>query len=163
LRAIGAGRRQVLASVVAESSAVGLLAAAVGYGVGVALASVLAGLFVPGARAVVEPRSAAGCLAVGTLVAIAAAFVPAPPASRVAAMRDVAIDVSHRSVVRVLSGVAVLGAGVAALAATAAARRGARPAGLDPVKLSGAGMVAVLLALVVLGPIVARPVALALG
>src|SRR5262245_29109723 len=156
LRAVGAGRRQVLGSVVAESSAVGLLAAAVGYGVGVALASVLAGLFVPGAQAVVEPRSAAVCLAVGTLVTMASAFVPALRASGVppvAAMRDVAIDVSHRSVVRVLFGAAVLAAGVAALAATAAARRGARPAGLDPVKLSGAGMVAVL---IVLAPVVAR-------
>src|SRR4029450_3591037 len=63
LRAIGASRRQVLVATVAESAVVGLLASLVGYAVGVGIASLLARAFVPGARAVVVPRSFAASLA----------------------------------------------------------------------------------------------------
>ncbi len=163
LRAIGASRRQVLVAVVAESAVVGLLASLVGYGVGVGIASLLAGAFVPGARAVVVPRSFAASLAVGTLVTAASAFVPAARASSVppvAAMRDVAIDTSHRSWWRIAFGLLL---GVAGGAALAAGTADARVAGLSPLELSGAGMLGVFLALIVLGPVVARPVALTLG
>jgi len=163
LRAIGAGRGQVLASVAGESFVVGLVASLVGYGLGVVLASLLAGLFVPGARAVVLPRSFAASLAVGTLVTVASAALPAARAARVppvAAMRDVAIDHSHRSGRRLALGLAVALAGAVGLVA---ATRGRTVAGLTPIKVAGAGMVAVFLALIVLGPVVARPVALALG
>src|SRR4029453_12609231 len=85
LRALGASRRQVVGAVVIESFVVGLLAALVGYGLGVALASVLAGTFVPGAQAVVVPRSFAVCLAVGTVVTVLSALIPAARASRVPA------------------------------------------------------------------------------
>jgi putative ABC transport system permease protein len=163
LRAVGASRRQVLASVVGESAVVGLLAALVGYGLGVALASLLAGLFVPGARAVVLPRSLAASLTVGTLVTMASASIPAARAAKVppvAALRDVAIDTSHRSVLRLALGLAVAAAGLAGVVAAAG---GSNVAGLTPIKLAGAGMVAVFVALIVLGPLVARPGALALG
>jgi len=78
----------------------------------------------------------------------------------VAAMRDVAIDVSHRSGRRLALGLVLGGLGGAALAASTAK---ASVAGFTPLKVSGAGMLAVFLALIVLGPVVARPVALALG
>ena len=71
LRALGAGRGQVLISVVVESLLVGVLASVVGYGVGVVLATALTGAFVPGTAPVILPQSAALALGVGTLVTMA--------------------------------------------------------------------------------------------
>ncbi|HET8620420.1 MAG TPA: FtsX-like permease family protein, partial [Acidimicrobiales bacterium] len=163
LRALGAGRGQVLGAVVVESLLVGVVASLVGYGGGVSLATGLAGAFVPGAEAVVRPRSLVVALAVGTLVTMASAVVPAARASRVppvAAMRDVAIDTSHRSLGRVVLAVALGAAGGAALAAGASGRE---VGGQSPLRLSGLGMLGVFLALIVLAPVAARPAALVLG
>ena len=163
LRALGAGRGQVLGAVVVESLLVGVVASLVGYAGGVSLATGLAGAFVPGAEAVVRPRSLVVALAVGTLVTTASAVVPAARASRVppvAAMRDLAIDTSHRSLGRVVLAAALGAAGGATLAAGAAGRE---VGGQSPLRLSGLGMLGVFLALIVLAPVAARPAALVLG
>jgi putative ABC transport system permease protein len=163
LRALGAGRGQVLGAVVVESLLVGVVASLVGYAGGVSLATGLTGAFVPGAEAVVRPRSLVVALAVGTLVTTASAVVPAARASRVppvAAMRDVAIDTSHRSLGRVVLAAALGAAGGATLAAGAAGRE---VGGQSPLRLSGLGMLGVFLALIVLAPVAARPAALVLG
>jgi putative ABC transport system permease protein len=163
LRALGASRAQVLGSVVIESFVVGVIASGVGFVAGVALAGLLAGAFVPGASAVVLPRSFVVAVTVGIVVTVASAFLPAARASRVppvAAMRDVAIDSSHRSLGRVvlggllgLAGAAALGAGIA----------GETVRGQSPLRLSGAGMLGIFVAMIVLGPIVARPASLGMG
>ena len=163
LRALGAGRGQILGAVVVESLLVGVLASVVGYAGGVALASGLAGRFVPGAEAVVQPRSLVVALAVGTVVTVSSALFPAARASRVppvAAMRDVAIDTSHRSRGRLALAAALGVAGAVTLAAGSAGRD---VGGQSPLRVSGLGMLGVFLALIVVAPIAARPAALVLG
>src|ERR687894_406548 len=163
LRAIGAGRGQVLTSVVIESLLVGVVASVVGYGAGVVLATVLTGAFVPGTSPVILPLSAAIALTVGTAVTMASALFPAARASRVppvAAMRDVAIDTSHRSLGRLVVGVLLGLAGGGALGAGVA---GMTVRGQSPLRLSGGGMLALFIAAIVLGPIAARPASLGLG
>jgi putative ABC transport system permease protein len=163
LRALGASRTQVLGSVVIESLVVGVVASAVGFGLGIALAGVLAGAFVPGTGAVVQPRSFLVAVSVGIVVTVVSAFFPAARAARVppvAAMRDVAIDTAHRSVGRLvlggllgLAGAVALGAGIA----------GTTVRGQSPLRLSGGGMLGVFVALIVLGPIAVRPASLGMG
>jgi putative ABC transport system permease protein len=163
LRALGASRRQILAAVVVESVLVGVLASLVGYGLGVSLAAGLAGRFVPGAEAVIQPRTLLVALGVGTVATVASAVFPAARASRVppvAAMRDVAIDTSNQS--RLRAGVA-LALGVEGAALVVMGATGGELAGQSPLRLSGFGMLGVFLALIVLAPVVARPAALALG
>jgi len=163
LRALGASRRQILAAVVVESVLVGVLASLVGYGLGVSLAAWLAGRFVPGAEAVIQPRTVLVALGVGTVATVASAVFPAARASRVppvAAMRDVAIDTSNQSRLRV--GLA-LALGVEGAALVVMGATGGELAGQSPLRLSGFGMLGVFLALIVLAPVVARPAALAMG
>jgi putative ABC transport system permease protein len=163
LRAIGASRFQVLAALVSESLVVGVVASLVGYLAGVALAAALVGAFLPGASATVLPRSFVVAVAVGTASTVVSALVPAARASRVppvAALRDVAIDTSHRSVVRVAAGVVLGLAGAAALAAGIAGRT---VRDQPPLRVSGAGMLCLFLGMIVLGPVAARPASLRLG
>jgi putative ABC transport system permease protein len=163
LRAIGASRTQMLVSIVLESLVVGALASLVGYALGVLLAATLAGIFVTGAEVVMLPRSGVLALAVGTVVTVTSAFFPAARAARVppvAAMRDVAIDVSHRSPVRMVLGGALALAGVAALGAGVS---GHTVRDQSPLRLSGGGMLALFLATIVLAPVAARPASLGIG
>lgn len=163
LRAIGASRPQVLVSVVIESLLVGIIASLVGYVLGVALAGTLAGAFVPGSSAVILPRSFGAAVAVGTVVTVLSASFPAARASKVppvAAMRDVAIDTSHRSIGRLLAGGL---AGVVGLGALGAGIAEVEVQGQSPLRASGVGMLCLFVAMIVLGPIAARPASLGMG
>lgn len=158
VRAVGATRAQTLRSVLIESLVVGACASLVGYGIGVGLAQVLSNLFVEDAASlVIQPGSAALALGVGIAVTTASASVPAWRASRVppvAAMRDIAIDVTYRSIGRMAVGAAVLILGVAAMVW-----------GLDEgdIQMVGAGIFFVFLSLVVVGPVAARPATIVVG
>ncbi len=97
LRTLGATRRQVLGSVMAEAVVVSLLATAVGIVAGLGFASVLLALFdavgfgLPSSNLTVAPRTVAICLAVGVGVTLAAALAPGLRATRVppiAAVRE---------------------------------------------------------------------------
>jgi putative ABC transport system permease protein len=97
LRAIGASKAQITWSVVGEALILGLVGGLFGIGVGIAVAlglRSLLGLFgaeLPPGDLVVEPRTIAIGLTVGTVVTVLAAFFPARRASQVppvAAMRD---------------------------------------------------------------------------
>lgn len=151
LRAVGAGRRQVLWTVLLESLLVGLLGALVGYALGVGLARLLSQLMIPDAALTLLPTSFLVAMLVGTLVTTASAFFPAYRASKippVAAMRDVAIDTSAGSRVRFVVGVIVLLLGIGSLVGGAAGGEG---------QLLGLGMFLIFVAFVILGPIAARP------
>ena len=158
LRAVGATRRQVLGSILLESVSVGVLASVVGYLLGVGLALLLSGIIIDeDVSLVFRPASIIIALAVGTLITATSAFVPAWRGSRtppVAAMRDVAIDTSHRSTARLLLGLLVIAAGVVSLV------QGLRDAGIE---VAGVGIFLVFLGLVILGPVAARPAAAVLG
>ena len=163
LRALGAGRGQVLTSVVLESLVVGVVASLLGYALGVLLARTLSGAFLPGAVAAVRPAAFVLSASVGTVVTVVSALVPAARASRippVAAMRDVAIDRSDRSIGRVVLGVLL---GVPGVAAIVAAVAGRSVGGLSPLRLAGVGMLCGFVAMIVAGPLAARPASLGLG
>ena len=97
LRMVGAARRQVLGSVLIEALALGLGASIIGIAAGFGLAAGLNAIFVamdlelPASGTVFEARTAIVALLVGTLVTLAAGFLPARRATKiapVAALRD---------------------------------------------------------------------------
>ncbi|HWD75226.1 MAG TPA: FtsX-like permease family protein [Solirubrobacteraceae bacterium] len=97
LRTLGASRRQVLRSILAESLVLGLVASAVGLLVGLALAQGLFALFnavgltLPSSGTVVKGRTIIVALLVGVLVTVLASLRPAMRATRVepiAAVRE---------------------------------------------------------------------------
>ncbi len=166
LRAIGAGRGQVLRSVLVEAVAVGLVACVAGLGLGVGMSFGLrellaqVGVDIPSGPTVITGATVVTAVTVGVIVTLASAIAPAVRASRVApiaALRDVAIDRSHLSSARAFSGVAITAAGVLAAAAGIAAD------GQGALRLLGLGAVTTVLGVFVLGPVLARPVLRVLG
>ncbi|MEA2704758.1 MAG: putative transport system permease protein, partial [Actinomycetota bacterium] len=165
LRAIGASRAQVVRSVVFESMAVGVVASAAGLGVGVLMSFGLrallsaVGLEMPSGSIVIAPSTVITAFAVGTTITVISALWPAVRSSRVkpiAALRDVAIDVSGSSIARTAAGLAVLGLGVASFTA------GILGAG-SALALIGFGTVATIIGVFVLGPVIALPLMHVLG
>jgi putative ABC transport system permease protein len=90
LRMVGAGRRQVLGSVLVEALVLGLLASVAGVVAGLGLAKALDALFdsmdiaLPDAGTVFATRTIVVAMLVGTLVTLAAGLIPAWRATRVA-------------------------------------------------------------------------------
>ncbi|CAN5521705.1 ABC transporter permease [soil metagenome] len=163
LRALGASRRQVMASVLGEALVVGLLASGLGLlaGIGVAsgLKSLLSGFGIdlPATGLVVAPATVVISILVGVIVSIGSAVFPARRASRIspmAAMRDVAVDTSGRSGRRVVIGLVITALGSASIAAGLI--------GGDPIPV-GLGAVLVFVGVAVLGPVIAVPVTRVLG
>jgi putative ABC transport system permease protein len=166
LRTVGASRWQVLRSVVLEAFVVGLVAAAVGLVAGIGLSFGLrallgaVGLDIPSGSLVIATSTIVTSLVVGVVVSVLSAIVPAFQASKVrpiAALRDVAIDRSGVSKVRVAAGTVVTGLGVTSFAL------GAVASGSGALPLIGLGAMAVIVGLLVLGPVLVRPVLRVLG
>ena len=90
LRTLGASRRQVLRSVVLEGLVLGVVASAIGLGLGVLLAKGLTALFravdleMPQAAMVFQTRTAVVAMLTGTLVTLVASVWPAVRATRIA-------------------------------------------------------------------------------
>ncbi|NIL57450.1 ABC transporter permease [Salinispora arenicola] len=121
MRAVGAGRRQIIGSVVVEAVAVGLLASVLGLGAGVGVGALLAYVFgsITGgldlAGIAVPPAAVIGAFGVGLVITVVAALLPALRAARIppiAAMQDVATPD------RPLTKVTVAGAAVTSIGAT---------------------------------------------
>ncbi|HEY1855140.1 MAG TPA: FtsX-like permease family protein [Solirubrobacterales bacterium] len=89
LRTLGASRRQILASVLVEAVAIGLVGAILGIGGGFVVALGLNALFealgidLPTTSLVLEARTVIVALLVGVVVTVVAAFVPALRSTRV--------------------------------------------------------------------------------
>lgn len=161
LRAIGASRRQVLASTLLESTLVGIVSAAIGAGVGIALGSGLLSLMdaigfgLPTDGTVVTTTTLVISIVAGLVITVIGGVAPAWRASSVAplaALRDVAVDDSDSSRIRI--GVGLLISAVGAVLVVTAGAEIPRAAG---------GAVAILVGMLLLGPAVARPVAGLLG
>lgn len=165
LRALGASGPQVIGSVLAEAVVVGAIASGAGFGLGIALARFLlwllpsVGLTVPSAALVVIARTLVVSGLVGVGVTTLAAVYPAVRAARtppVAAIGDLRLATGAGPTVwRSVIGAVVIGAGVAILVEGVYG-------GLDTnyaVAVAFLGGFVVFLGLVVLGPLLARPLA----
>jgi len=92
LRALGASRRQVLLSLTGEALAMGVLASLVGLAAGLGVASAVNQLFkamkidIPHSGLVLQPRTVIVALAVGVVVTLLSAVLPAARATRVPPM-----------------------------------------------------------------------------
>jgi putative ABC transport system permease protein len=164
LRALGASRRQVTAATLTEASAVALTASAAGLAGGIGIAAGLQALFpaigfpFPEGALVVGPVSLLLPLAVGVVVCLGSALLPAVRAGRtapLAALRETAVDASGASCTR-----AVAGTGLAALA-LAVTLTGVLVT--PSVWLAGTGAVLALVAFVVLGPVASSAAVRVLG
>ncbi|MGW1086968.1 ABC transporter permease [Streptomyces sp. NPDC002596] len=153
LRALGASRRQVLGSTLVEATAVGVLASAAGLAGGIGIAAGLQALFpavgfpFPDGALVISGISLLLPLAVGVLVCLGSALLPAVHAGRtapLAALRETAVDDSAASRTRAVTGVLLLLAALGAILIGVLAHPSVWP--------SAAGAVLALTAFVVLGP-----------
>jgi putative ABC transport system permease protein len=164
LRTLGAGRRQVFRSVLAEAALVGTIAALAGAGIGVGLSKGLVALFsgfglsLPVTGLVVPLWQLALAAGAGLAVTLVAAIAPASRATRVApvqALRDAVPAPVGFSSRRLAGGLAVTTAGVALVLAGLSS--GAA------VALTGAGAFATFIGITVLAPLVSRPLARVIG
>lgn len=161
LRSLGATRRQLLASVLAEALALGIAASGLGLLCGVAIAGLLKGVFdsfgfaLPAGGLVISATTVIASVVVGIGVTVGAGLVPALRAARIppiAALRSAAVETTpslHRPLM-VGSGFAAVGAILLAAGVTAPA---------NGVRWVGLGALLVTVAVVVLGPVAARAVA----
>jgi putative ABC transport system permease protein len=164
-RALGAVPRQVMTSVLFESALVGLVASLGGLVLGLGLAALLkvvlagVGLKLPPTALVIAPRTVIVSLLVGTLITVVAAVSPARRASRVApieALREsIAPSASLRR--RVIVGSLVTLAGIASLLG-----------GLfgdisNAAAVVGLGAAFTFIGVAMLSPLVAYPLAEAIG
>ncbi len=160
LRAVGAGRRQITLSVLAEALLVGLTASIGGLLAGIGIASGLKALLngpweanLPDGPLVIAPSTVIGSLAVGVVVTVLAALLPSVRASRiapVAAMSSVEQPATQKSLlVRNTVGLLFAAIGAGGLLGGAAGKS---------VKLVGLGAGALMIGVFVLTPLLSRPV-----
>jgi len=166
LRAVGANRRQVMASVLGESLVIGLVASVAGVVAGTGLAIVLKaglaalGAALPATGLVVSTRTVVVGLTVGTVITVISAISPARRAARippVAALQDVAAEPRRPSVRRTARGAILTVGGAAVLGVGLFGHTANR------VLLVGAGAAAVFIGIEILGPFIARPASRLLG
>ena len=166
LRALGASRRQVTRSVLLEALVIGVVGSTLGLLLGFALAIGLRALFgnfgldLSGTPLVFEWTTGVIGYAVGIVVTLIAAYLPARRASRiapVAAMRDdIALPESSLRR-RMIVGVALtlLGAGMMTAGLVGEGNTGA--------SMVGIGVLGVLLGVALMSPVLGRPVLQGLG
>jgi putative ABC transport system permease protein len=170
LRTLGATRRQVLGTILAEAALIGILASlaglAAGYGFAIAINALFEaiGIDLPSTSPVLLARTVVVALLVGVVVTMAGALVPALRATRVApveALREAAVPTvdRRRRAVTVLAVLAT--AAGAALVAVSLLGNGddadARVAG------AGGGAVLLVLGIALLSPRLVRPAARLVG
>lgn len=168
LRALGADRRQVRRSVLTEALLLGLVGSTLGLAAGIGLAAGLIrlmsafGMNLKSTEMVIGWATPVAAYVVGVGVTFVAAYLPARRAAGVSPMAALT-DAEVAGVGRPLRLRAVVGAivgalGVAALAGCARATKTAPAA-----SLLGVGVVLTLIATVIAGPLLVRPVIRVLG
>jgi putative ABC transport system permease protein len=159
LRALGAGRPQVLGSVLLEAGLVGAVAAVLGIGAGILLSHAIltgisaTGVQLPNASVVVSTKTVVFSMTIGIAVTLLASLLPALRATQVAplaALRDVAVDRSNLSRFRIVAGIVCSSLGCWFL--SAAWRTGGSTNAIPSVGV-GAGLLVV--GFLVVGPVLA--------
>ncbi|WP_084960619.1 ABC transporter permease [Thermoactinospora rubra] len=170
LRCIGAGRGQVFGSVLLESAVVGLISSAaglaVGYGLGALALAVLGALDTPlptDAAASLSMRTIVLGLAIGLVVTVAAAVLPARAATRVAPVAALRTQVEEQTfrtgVLRAVFAALFVAAGLGVTAWGVTMRPGERTSLLTVM----AGGALTFLAVLILGPVLVKPLSAAVG
>jgi putative ABC transport system permease protein len=166
LRALGASRRQIQISVLAEALVIGLVASVVGIGVGFLLSFGLRAILdaigggLPSTAAVVLPRTLLVGVAIGTLVTLVAGLAPARRASRVSpieALRESEGGPTASLRRRIIVGGVVTAAGAAALL------YGLFGGPSQAALIVGVGAALTFVGVAILSPLVARPIAGIIG
>jgi putative ABC transport system permease protein len=160
LRALGASRGQVTRSVLGEALVVGLFGATIGLAAGYGIAAGLRALFgsfgltLDGSLVLATDTVLWG-YAVGVLVTLVSAYVPARRAARmppVAAMRDDVVAAQRGLRRRTAVGALLAAVGIAALVAGTLSDDGGTGA-----SLVGVGALALIVGAIALSPVLARP------
>ena len=163
VRAIGAGRRQVLGSVVIEAAVLGVVAAATGVVAGIGVAAGLTKLFetfgleFPDSDLVIATRTIVWSMVTGVGVTIGSALLPARRGASVApveAMREASTEAPGVPIRRTVVGLVAAVAGVALLI-LGGADGNARTVGF--------GCALAFVGALALGPVLVRPVVAALS
>jgi putative ABC transport system permease protein len=168
LRCLGASRRQVMTSVLLESLIVAVVASLVGLGLGVLIANGLKALLtsilnfdLPTTGTVFLWRTVLVSLAVGIVVTLLAALLPARKATRVppvaALQPETAFAPTHFRKRRIVLGVLVTLVGIALLLAGLFQNEGNRLVNV------ASGAVIVFFGVAILSPLIARPLARLIG
>ena len=164
LRVVGAGRGQILRSVLAEAAITGLVASAIGLGLGVLAALGLKallkgfGITLPSAPLVFEARTVVASIAVGVGVTLLSAVAPARRAVRIPPIAALAEHVEDTAQAHPQE--RLIGGGTALFIALIAIVKGVlKPA----IGLVGLGALAGFIAAVLLLPLFAGPLAGGLG
>ena len=163
LRAVGATGRQIRSAVLAEAAVTGIVASAIGIVAGLGVANSIKALMsalgvkIPIGTLVITTATVSVSMIVGVVITITSAVMPARRAAKVppiAALRDIAQDRSAVSKRRVIIGTTSTALAVVALLM-----------GLNAgnAKVVGIGALGLFLAVSILGPVLARPVAAVLG
>ena len=166
LRALGASRRQVTRSVLGEAFLVGLVGGLIGMAAGLLIAMGLKaafaafGLEIETGALAFRSRTAVWSLLIGVVVTVVSAYLPARRASRiapVAAMRD-DVAMPQRSLRwRTIGGLVLTAGGIAALMGSLSA------GGQRAASLVGLGVLLTIVGVIVLSPVLSRPVIGAFG
>ncbi|MFE6104644.1 ABC transporter permease [Streptomyces laurentii] len=162
MRAVGASRKQITRSVLAEAGLVGLVASVIGFGLGIGLAAGLRSamsafdLKVPAGDLVIGTTPLVSALAVGILVTMLAAWLPGRRAAKippVAAMSSVhAVATTKSLVVRNTIGAILTGLGAGGILLGVA-----KGGGTGRTFIAGGAFLA-LLGVIVLIPLLSRPI-----
>ena len=166
MRAVGASRRQVIGSVLLEAIVIGLLASVLGLAAGIGVGALLAWLFGQMAGGLglagigVPPAAVISSFAVGLIVTLVAAVLPALRAARippVAALQDAAIPDKP------LTKLTITGSAILAVGATALALGLSGNAGDATLWTVLGGVLVSFIGVALLTPLLARPVVSVLG
>ncbi|MEV8314987.1 FtsX-like permease family protein [Streptomyces sp. NPDC059900] len=164
LRAIGAGRRQVVRSLLLEALLIGLAASAAGFLLGLGIAAVLpdvlgaGGDTLPDGPLVIGARPVLAALGVGVGVTVLAAWLPSRKAAKVAPVEAMRVaeqpPSAARSRRRGVLGLALLALGAGLLISLT----GAEDASEENLQSALLGCAVLVAALIVLAPLLAAPV-----
>ncbi|WP_328363246.1 FtsX-like permease family protein [Streptomyces sp. NBC_00445] len=162
MRAVGASRKQITRSVLAEAAVVGLVASVIGFVLGVGLAVGLRSgmaafeMKTPDGPLILSATPVLAAIGVGVLITMFAAWLPGRRAAKippVAAMSSVhAVATTKSLVVRNSIGTAITGLGAAAIVA------GASTGGSDGRMYIAVGAFFALVGVIILIPLLSRPV-----
>ncbi|MFI2258278.1 ABC transporter permease [Streptomyces tubercidicus] len=161
MRAIGASRRQVVRSVLAEAALLGLISSAVGFALGTGLAVGLRavleanGAGFPDGPVVISPAAVLSALGVGVVVTVLAAWLPSRKAAKIApveALNTVEAPPALRSLVlRNSLGAVITGLGIATMCYVSTLKDA------DDLPIAMVGGMLTLTGVIILAPMLSRP------